>query len=261
MVYATTGTSTVPAFPRSATRSSGRLLYPSRRRQRPMNSASRSSFGRGLRSMRRFSSSTTRTSLQRLNVQYLNPVSGGTARPVLAFYSNVDSQVRGFELEIAASQSIISRSRRKPELFEDQVEGRRFRATTVPAPALRSLPTRSICARRQRVRCSISEAPFQATFNGGYEVAAHRFDRRIFPLQRSTTRARIRTSATSPTGTTFKCTPSYAIVDLFAGVTGDEGMWDVGVYAKNVFDKQVELARVAVLNNIYSNLHRCCGRL
>ena len=53
------------------------------------------------------------------------------------------------------------------------------------------------------------------------------------------------------TGGAFKSTPAYAVVDLFAGLTGNEGGWDLGVYAKNVFDKQAELARVFTPNTIF----------
>ena len=52
-------------------------------------------------------------------------------------------------------------------------------------------------------------------------------------------------------GGAFKSTPAYAVVDLFAGLTGNEGGWDLGVYAKNVFDKQAELARVFTPNTIF----------
>ena len=53
----------------------------------------------------------------------------------------------------------------------------------------------------------------------------------------------------------FQCcrsSPAYAILDLFAGVTGEKDVWELGFYAKNVFNKQVELSRVGTLNNVYS---------
>ena len=55
----------------------------------------------------------------------------------------------------------------------------------------------------------------------------------------------------------FKNTPSYAIVDLFAGVNGEKAVWDVGFYAKNVFDKQVETRSRCDPEFI---LRRLCGR-
>ena len=52
-------------------------------------------------------------------------------------------------------------------------------------------------------------------------------------------------------GGVSKPTPAYTTVDLFAGITGSEGMWELGFFAKNVFDEQAELSRTRVLNNVY----------
>ena len=101
------------------------------------------------------------------------------------------------------------------------------------------------------------DAPFQATFNGGYKLPLGSVDGYFrFNLNY---KGKNPNYTNFPVGSTFKSTPSYAILDLFAGVAGEEGMWDVGVYAKNVFDKQVELGRVAVLNNIYSSYTAAAG--
>ena len=51
----------------------------------------------------------------------------------------------------------------------------------------------------------------------------------------------------------FRETDGYTIVDLFAGLTGNDGGWDLGLYAKNLFDEQAELARLATLNSVYTN--------
>ena len=61
------------------------------------------------------------------------------------------------------------------------------------------------------------------------------------------------------TGSSFKETSSYAVYDLFVGITGQEGGWDVGLFAKNLFDEQVELNRVATLNTVYSNFRAAPG--
>ena len=49
------------------------------------------------------------------------------------------------------------------------------------------------------------------------------------------------------------------LVPQFAGVTGPKGSWDLGLYAKNAFDKQVELARVATINGVYTNFRALGG--
>ena len=39
---------------------------------------------------------------------------------------------------------------------------------------------------------------------------------------------------------------AYTLVDLFAGISRDDGGWDLGFYAKNVFDRHVELTRSVI---------------
>jgi len=95
-----------------------------------------------------------------------------------------------------------------------------------------------------------STAPFQATVNGGYEAAfSDSFGGYL--------RFNVNYQGKNPnygnfrTGTTFKNVPSYAVVDLFAGITGSDSGWEIGAYAKNVFDKQPELARVLTVNSVF----------
>ena len=52
-------------------------------------------------------------------------------------------------------------------------------------------------------------------------------------------------------GTSDVRTGAYSLVDLFAGVAGHAGDWDLGVYAKNVFDKNVLLTSQAISNSAY----------
>jgi iron complex outermembrane receptor protein len=94
------------------------------------------------------------------------------------------------------------------------------------------------------------ESPFSANLNGGYTVP--------FGSLEGYFRFNLAYKGSNPNfgnflnAGSFKKTPSYAIVDLFAGVAGEKSVWDVGFYAKNVFNKEVELSRVTPLNNIYA---------
>jgi iron complex outermembrane receptor protein len=95
------------------------------------------------------------------------------------------------------------------------------------------------------------EAPFQATANGSYTVP-------LGPLV-GYFRFNLDFRGHNPNYGNFvnadgvyKGVPAYAILDLFAGITGEKGAWDLGVFAKNVTDKQAELTRVTPQNNLYS---------
>ena len=49
----------------------------------------------------------------------------------------------------------------------------------------------------------------------------------------------------------FKAVPAYAVLDLFAGLTGGNNGWELGLFAKNVTNKQVEISRVTPVNSVY----------
>ena len=181
-------------------------------------------------------------------IQYFNTVSGRTAQTSLAFYRNIDAQVRGFELEIAAKPidnlslgANISYSKIKSQGGDVPCND-----TTRPINAANPI---NICT-LGKGRVLNTQAPFQATINGGYEIPFSGSLGGYF-------RFSVNHQGKNPnfgnfrTGTTFKSTPSYQIVDLFAGINGGDNAWDVGFYAKNVFDKQLELARVATINSVY----------
>ena len=59
----------------------------------------------------------------------------------------------------------------------------------------------------------------------------------------------------------FKAVPAYAILDLFAGMTGEENVWELGFFAKNVTNKQVEISRVTPVNNVYGPYAGVSARL
>jgi len=185
-------------------------------------------------------------------VQYFNTVSGSTAQTSLAFYGNADAKVRGFEIEIAAKP--IDNLSLGVNLSYSQIKAKGSLAPANPgacstAVAVSAANPINLCPLVKGTVLN-TQAPFQASFNGGYEM----------PISDSLGgyfRFNVNYQGKNPnfgnykTGTTFKSTPSYAIVDLFAGLNGGDGAWELGLYAKNVFDKQVEIARTATINSIY----------
>ncbi len=189
-------------------------------------------------------------------VPYFNTVSGRTAQTSLAFYRNVDAQVRGFELEIAAKP--IDNLSLGANISYSKIKSQ---GGTVPC----NDPTRPINAANPINTCPLAsgevlntQAPFQATINGGYEIPFSDSLGGYF-------RFNVNHQGKNPnfgnfrTGTVSKSTPSYQIVDLFAGVNGGNNAWDIGFYAKNVFDKQVEIARVRTINSIYPQFIAASG--
>jgi iron complex outermembrane recepter protein len=181
-------------------------------------------------------------------VQYFNTTNSRVTRTSIAFYRNVDARVRGFELSVAARPT--DNLNLGANLAYSKIESQ---GGNVPC----NDPTRPITAANPINTCPSpkgqvlnQESPFSASLNGGYTVPVGSLEGYF--------RFNLAYKGSNPNfgnflnAGSFKKTPSYAIVDLFAGVAGDKSDWDVGFYAKNVFNKEVELSRVTPLNNIYA---------
>ncbi len=251
LVYATTGTSFrtgLPAINNPGLPTS--LVTPAPEAATSYEVGVKSSFGRGLRVNAALFQLNYKDQLNTFEgIQYFNTVSGRTAQTSLAFYRNINARVRGFELEVAA----------RP--IDNLSLGANISYSKIKSSGSNIVPcndtTRPINAANPINTCPLAaggvlntQAPFQATINGGYEI----------PFNDSLggyIRFNVNYQGKNPnfgnfrTGTTFKSTPSYQIVDLFAGLNGGDNAWNIGFYAKNVFDKQVEIARVATINSVY----------
>jgi iron complex outermembrane receptor protein len=181
-------------------------------------------------------------------VQYFNTVANQIAQTSLAFYRNVDAQVRGFELEVAA-RPIDNLS------LGANVSYSKIKSQGGVGPC--NDASRPINAANPINTCPITkgtvlntQAPLQATFNGGYELPLSDAIGGYF-------RFNVNVQGKNPnfgnfrTGNVFKSTPAFAIADFFVGVNDRKGAWDLGIYAKNVFDKQVEFNRIATANTVF----------
>jgi iron complex outermembrane receptor protein len=181
-------------------------------------------------------------------VKYWNTVSGKAANTSLAFYRNINSQVRGFELEVAARP--IDNLSLGGNLSYAQIKSK---GGLVPCndpaqPAISAANPINFCASPVGQVLN-QEAPWSASVNGSYTVPLGSFEGYFrFNLAYKGNNPNYGNFATAGVS---KGTPSYAILDLYAGLAGEKGVWDLGFYAKNVFDKQVELARTNALNNVY----------
>jgi iron complex outermembrane recepter protein len=250
LVYATTGTSFRTGLP--AINNPGlpsNLLVPAPEKATSYEIGVKSSFGRKLRANASVFQLNYKGQLTRFEgVNYFNTTSAAVSQTGVAFYSNVDSRVRGFELEVAAEP--IDHLSLGASLSYSKITSK---GGLVPC----NDATRPITAANPINTCPSlngevlnSTAPFQATFNGGYEASFSDSFGGYF-------RFNLNYQGNNPnygnfrTGGAFKSTPAYAIVDLFAGITGKDGAWEIGAYAKNVFDKQPELARVLTINSVF----------
>jgi iron complex outermembrane recepter protein len=250
MVYATTGSSFRTGLP--AINNNGlpaNLVTPLPEKAKSYEIGIKASFGRGLRvnaALFQIDYGNQLTTFE--GVQYFNTISNRTALTSLAFYRNVDSRVRGFELEVAAKPT--DNLSLGANLSYSQIKSR---GGNVPC----NDPARPITAANPINFCPSPEgqvlnqdAPFNATVNGAYTVPLGSLEG-YFRFNLSI-KGNNPNFGNFPTAGVFRPTPSYAILDLYAGITGQENVWELGFFAKNVTNKQVELSRTATLNNIYS---------
>lgn len=181
-------------------------------------------------------------------VPYYNVVNNRVDNGGIALYGNVDSQVRGFELEIAARPTRQLSLGANLSYSLIKAKGGSLPCGVGPTPT----------AGTPINYCNIpsgaglnQQAPFSATVNGSYTMPLGSLNGYV--------RFNLSFKGDNPNygnfvdaAGAFKSTPSYAILDLFAGIAGERGVWDLGVFAKNVTNKQVEINRVTPQNNVYS---------
>ena len=182
-------------------------------------------------------------------VQYWNTVSSKVATTSLAFYRNINSRVRGFELEVAAQPTTNLSLGANLSYSQIKSKGGPVPCNDPAQLAISAANPINFCT-SPAGQVLNQDAPFNATFNGSYTVPLGSLEGYFrFNLNIKGNNPNFGNFATAGV---FKPTPSYAVLDLFAGITGQENAWELGFYAKNVTNKQVELSRTATLNNVYS---------
>ena len=251
MVYATTGTSFRTGLP--ALNNAGlpaNLLLPEPETATSYELGVKASFGRRLRINAAVFQLDYKNQLTRFEgVNFLSSIpNAGLKLTGVAFYRNIDARVRGFELEIAGQPADGLTLGANLSYSQMKSKGGNVPCNNPAVPLTAANPI-NFCPSVSGEVLNTT-APFQATVNGGYEMPVSGSMDGYF-------RFNLSYQGNNPnygnfrTGGAFKPTPAYAIVDLFAGLTGNEGGWDLGFYAKNVFNKQAELARVLTPNTIF----------
>lgn len=252
LVYATTGTSFRSGLPAiNNTGLPSALLVPEPESATSYEVGVKSTFGRRLRINAAVYQINYKNQLTTFgNVPYFNSISGRTSVTSIAFYRNIDARVRGAELEIAASPIDNLSLAANFSYSKIKSKGGSVPCANPTGPAITAANPINFCPSVAGETLN-TQAPFQATFNGGYEVP---FGAGLSGYFRFNVNYQGKNPnyGNFPVAGKFTTVPAYAIVDLFAGINGKDSAWDVGVYAKNIFDTNKELGRQALLNNIYA---------
>ena len=164
-------------------------------------------------------------------IPYYNSQTGQPSPTSVAFYSNVDSEVNGAEVEfdIAPIDGLVLGANLSYAAIK--ASGGQIPCSN-NAVALSSANPINLCAIKKGSTLN-SSPQFQANLTGSYTM----------PLGAYDGYARLVTNfqGKNPNFNSTQATSSYALVDLFVGVTGDQGAWNLGLYSKNLFDRQVQL--------------------
>lgn len=179
-------------------------------------------------------------------IAYFNAVSGSASQTSLAFFANVDARVRGFEAEINA-RPLAGLT------LAANLSYAKIKSKGGPVPC--NDASRPISATNQLNFCPSVRgqvlnptSPFQASFRGDYEfpvmTSIQGYARFIANLQGKNPAFGVSDSAFSA--------KSYATIDLYGGVRGEAGNWELGVYAKNAFNRREQLSQRGILNTVYS---------
>ena len=181
-------------------------------------------------------------------VPYYDDVKSTVDNGGIAFYGNANSRVRGFELEFAAQPTKQLSFGANMSYSSITSTGGTLPCAVGPTPTLANRI--NYCTLTKGTTLN-QESPFSATVNGSYTVpigALNAYFRFNLSYKGNNPNYGNFVNAAG----TSKNTPAYAILDLFAGIAGEKDVWNLGVFAKNVTNKQVELTRVTPQNNIYS---------
>lgn len=251
LVYATTGTSFRSGLPAIANTGLPRdLLSPKPEKATSYEVGVKTSFSRRIRvnaDIFQIDYDNQLTTFQ--GVPYYNSTQNQTNLTNTAFYRNVNARVRGAEVEIATKP--LDHLSLDANLSYSKIKSRggQVPCNLPNGPAITAANPINFCA-SPKGQVLNTQAPFQTTVNGSYDIPVTSF-------ADGYVRFNVNYQGRNPNFGNFTNngeslqTKAYALVDLFAGISAHDGSWDLGIYAKNAFNKTVELNRAVLLNNIY----------
>lgn len=184
-------------------------------------------------------------------VNYYDAVNQNIGTTSLAFYTNVDAKVRGVEAEVNFQPTRQINLGLNLSYSKIKSQGGTVPCNDTSRPLSPANPINT-CPSPKGKTLNVS-SPFQASANGSYTVPFGSVEGYFrFNVEYQGRNPNISSSAPAR-GRGVTPTPAYAIVDLFAGVTGGDSAWDVGVYAKNVFNKKQELSSLPLNNGVFTD--------
>lgn len=175
------------------------------------------------------------------NIQYLDVVSNA-AKPAVkttsrAFFQNINARVRGVEAEVGVSPVRGLNLGANFSYAKMESSGGLFPCND-PTRPLTATNIMNFCNAPSGTTINAS-SPFQANFTGSYVLP-------VTDSLNSYVRFLVNHNGSNPNFGNDLPAKAYTLVDLFGGFTGGEGGWDIGFYAKNVFDRHIELTRNAI---------------
>ena len=251
MVYATTGTSFRSGLP--AINNPGLpadLVTPAPETATSYELGVKSSFGRGLTVNAAVFQLDYKDQLTTFEgVQYFNTVSAMHGQQTsLCFLSQPRCSGSRFRTGNRSQARRQSEPGGQYQLLEDQVARAALsRATIRPVPINAANPINFCPSPKGQVLNTRHRSRRRST-----AAMKCRSAMRSVAISASTSTIRAKTPilATSALAARSRA-PHPMRSSICLPATGSKGAWDLGFYAKNVFDKQVELARVATLEHVY----------
>jgi len=163
---------------------------------------------------------------------YYSQVDGSVRNTNMNYFYSLDSRIRGIE----ASLSIKPTSRFSASANLSYVKTT-SRGGTVPCEnnAVPLTPANPVnfCLSEKGETLN-SAPPFQANLSGEYTVPIGQLDAYVRLLM-------IHRGKNPNVGTSDNRSKSYAQFDLFGGITHSKGGWELGFYAKNLFNNTIQL--------------------
>jgi iron complex outermembrane receptor protein len=165
---------------------------------------------------------------------YFNANSGAPAETSTAFFYNVDAQVRGAEIEVASNP--INNLVLNTNLSYSKIEAKGGQAPCRdPSRPLSATNVINLCEVESGKTLNASPE-FQASVNGNYLIPLATLDgylRFVVSYQ----------GENENYGASNAKGKAYTVTDLYAGVKSKDSGWDVGLFAKNAFDRSAVLTR------------------
>jgi len=169
--------------------------------------------------------------LQFQSIPYFNFLTGAIAATGSDFFYNIDSRVRGAELDLSVRP--LSNLSLDASLSYSKVTAHGGDAPCRNDAIPLSLANPINFCRLDKGETLNAGAPFQASLRAAYSVPIGR--------QRGYVRLLVNHQGGNPNiGVSQTRAKAHRLVNLFAGLSAREGAWDLGFFAKNLFDVKIE---------------------